>query len=400
MSSVTYHKLAGQSVRFYALLLLLASMLGGGLFSAWQMEHHGHIITGMNNHIVWGMPHIFAIFLILAASGVLNVASVSVIFGKEIYKPLSRLSGLLAISLLIGGLSILVLDLGRPDRLIVAMTHYNFTSIFTWNILLYNGFIAIVLVYLWFMMERRMQPYYPLAGKIAFVWRLVLTTGTGSIFGFLIAREPYGTALLAPLFIALSLVFGKAVFLLILMSSCYGGQRELNQRVIIRLKNLLAMFSVTALYLVVVYFLTFAYFEEQRGVVRFFLFEGGVYTALFWLGQIGLGVLLPLFLLYHPRLGQQLRVITLASVCIVVGGLIQLYVLIIGGQAFPLDTFSGMQVLSSSFGDGQVHAYSPSLWELSLGAGGVALALLIALLAMRIFDILPACVSEEQIPTF
>ncbi len=46
------------------------------------MEHHGHVVTGMNNQIVWGMPHVFAIFLIVAASGVLNVASIGSVFGK------------------------------------------------------------------------------------------------------------------------------------------------------------------------------------------------------------------------------------------------------------------------------------------------------------------------------
>ena len=64
---------------------------------------------------------------------------------------------MLSIALLVGGLAILLLDLGRPDRLIVAMTHYNFKSIFAWNIILYTGFILIVMVYLWLMMERRLQ---------------------------------------------------------------------------------------------------------------------------------------------------------------------------------------------------------------------------------------------------
>ena len=34
---------------------------------------------------------------------------------------------------------VLMLDLGRPDRLIVAATHYNFTSVFAWNVFLYSG---------------------------------------------------------------------------------------------------------------------------------------------------------------------------------------------------------------------------------------------------------------------
>ena len=87
-----------------------------GLAAAHYMEQHGHIITGMNNQIVWGLPHVFAIFMIVAASGVLNVASIGSVFGKTAYKPLAPLSGLLCLALLAGGLMVLMLDLGRPDR--------------------------------------------------------------------------------------------------------------------------------------------------------------------------------------------------------------------------------------------------------------------------------------------
>src|SRR4030066_287629 len=157
----------------------------------------------MSNQIIWGTPHVFAVFLIVAASGALNFASIASVFDRQIYKPLSRLSGLLAIALLAGGLAVLVLDLGRPERLIVAMTYYNFKSIFAWNIILYIGFMLIVAVYLWMMFERRFNDYSKPAGMAAFLWRLTLTTGTGSIFGFLVAREAYDSALLAPMFIIL-----------------------------------------------------------------------------------------------------------------------------------------------------------------------------------------------------
>ena len=87
-------------------------------------------------------------------------------------------------ALLVGGLVVLVLDLGRPDRLIVAMTSYNFKSIFAWNIFLYVGFMVIVAAYLWVQMERRMNRFTKTAGLVAFLWRLILTTGTGCIFRF------------------------------------------------------------------------------------------------------------------------------------------------------------------------------------------------------------------------
>jgi molybdopterin-containing oxidoreductase family membrane subunit len=60
---------------------------------------------------------------------------------------------LLAIAFLIAGLIILVLDLGKPDRLIVAMTTYNFKSIFAWNIFLYSGFAVVLAAYIWTMLR-------------------------------------------------------------------------------------------------------------------------------------------------------------------------------------------------------------------------------------------------------
>ena len=117
------------------------------------MESEGHYITGMNNQIMWGLPHIFAVFMIIVSSGVLNIASLSSVFDREMYKPLAPLSGLIALSFLIAGLLILVLDLGRPDRLIVAMTTYNFKSIFAWNIFLYSGFFLVLLIYIWTMLD-------------------------------------------------------------------------------------------------------------------------------------------------------------------------------------------------------------------------------------------------------
>ena len=211
MPSTTFRRLELNGGAYWAILAVGALVVGLGLAAAWYMEHHGHWVTGMDNRTVWGLPHVVAIFLIVAASGVLNLASIGSVFGREAYKPLARLSGLMAVGLLVGGLSVLVLDLGRPDRLTVAMTRYNFSSIFAWNIFLYVGFLAVVALYLWCLMERRMLRWSPAAGLLAFLWRLVLTTGTGLIFGFLVAREAYDTAALAPLFIAMSFAFGLAL---------------------------------------------------------------------------------------------------------------------------------------------------------------------------------------------
>src|SRR5674476_22187 len=215
---IVLRELQGNQRGYYQLLSGLALVILLGLGAVLYIEHHGHIVTGMNNQIVWGLPDVFSRFLMLAAAGALSLALLASFFGKTEYEPVAPLSGVLAIALLLAGLTLLMLDLGRPDRAIVAMMHFNFKTVLAWNLFLYSGFAGFVASYLRTLLDHRMNRYTPWAISLAFVWRIALTTGTGSIYGFQVARQAFDSALLAPLFIALSLSYGLAVFCLLYTS--------------------------------------------------------------------------------------------------------------------------------------------------------------------------------------
>ena len=396
MRHIEYREIEGRSAGYAALIVLLVlAVLAGGL-AGHHMDVEGHHVTGMNNRIVWGLPHVFAVFLIVAASGALNAASAASVFGQAAYEPLARLSGVLAIALLAGGLAVLVLDLGRPDRLVVAMTHYNFSSVFAWNVLLYTGFMAAVAVYLWMRMERRMHRYARPAGIVALVWRIVLTTGTGCIFGFLVARQAYDAAIMAPLFVATSFSLGSAVFILVLLGAVSATARPLDDRLLHRLARLQAIFVSVVLYFVVVRHLANLYVAEHAAVERFLLIDGGggVYPAVFWGGQILAGSIAPLVILWGG--GRSRGWIGVAAGLVVVGGFSQLYGIIIGGQAAPLLIFPGKEVIEGALIDGEPSRYLASAPELLLGLGGVAVSLLILVLAIRMLRILPERFGGED----
>jgi molybdopterin-containing oxidoreductase family membrane subunit len=396
MARPIFQKLDPQGPMLAGVIAVLGALVLAGLASAYYMEHNGHVVTGMTNQIVWGMPHVFAVFLIVAASGALNLASLSSVFGREEYKPYARVSALLAIALLVGGLAVLVLDLGRPDRLIVAMTTYNFRSIFAWNIYLYTGFVVIVGAYLFTMMDRgvsRMAAVVAMAGTLAFVWRLILTTGTGSIFGFLSAREAYDSAIMAPLFIAASLLFGLAIAALVLaFAGRLAGKDLIGENMAGRFRGLLAIFALATLYFAAALFLTKLYMSKHYGVVGFLLRDGGVYTRVLWGGWIFIGTALPLAIL---AFGRRSAHVLAASVLFIAGGLAMMYALIIGGQAYPLELFPGMQV-TSSFQDGSAEVYTATLPEVLLGIGGFALALLVTAIAVQVLPFLPSSAGGLQ----
>ncbi|HBH35666.1 MAG TPA: molybdopterin oxidoreductase, partial [Gammaproteobacteria bacterium] len=232
----------------------------------------------------------------------------------------------------------------------------------------------------------------------AFIWRLVLTTGTGSIFGFLVARQGFDAAIMAPWFIVMSFGFGLAIYMLVLMDAFKRDQRPLGDAIMGKLKGLLAVFVAANLMFMATYHLTNLYGTENHAFEAFILINGGIYTAMFWVGEVLIGGLLPLAILFHPTLSLSRGWLTAAAVMVVVGGWMTIYVIVIGGQAFPMSLFPGKTVIESGFYDGvngMASSYIPSIPEILLGVGGVAVALVVTVIGIRMLKILPLSLADE-----
>ena len=391
----TYSELENNGIGYWGILAFFGLLVFGGIGAFNYMHHHGHYVTGMNNQIVWGMPHVFAIFLIVAASGAANIATIGTVFGNKIYQPLGRLSLLLAASLLVGGLIVLLLDLGSIGHVIeMAKGALNFKSIFAWNMILYSGFLAIIVVYLWTMMDRikSAKSLYRPMGIANMLWRFLLTMATGSIFGFLVARQYYDAAIMAPLFIAASYVFGTAVYSLLLLSIYKLTKRDLGEAIIKRLRYSLPLFIAAVLFFELVRHLANLYATEHHGVESYIL-AGDDYSTLFWVGQILLGSLLPMVLLWSRYFKNNTMALISASVLAIFGGFIQLYVIIIGGQSYPLVLFPNAEI-TSTFADGTLSNYSATLPEYLLGFGGIGLTFCMVLIGMKVFRMLPTSLAD------
>ncbi|MCP4126011.1 MAG: polysulfide reductase NrfD, partial [Gammaproteobacteria bacterium] len=120
------------------------------------------------------------------------------------------------------------------------------------------------------------------------------------------------------------------------------------------------------------------------------------YTKMFWIGQVLIGGIVPLFLIYSPAFSASRFAVLAASVLVLVGGFFQIYVIVIGGQAFPMTLFPGKEVVESSFFDGMVNSYVPTLPEAMLGFGGVVVAMTIVAVASRMLPMLPDSLEDPD----
>ena len=176
------------------------------------------------------------------------------------------------------------------------------------------------------------------------------------------------------------------------MASYKWSERELGDAVVNRLGNLLGVFVAAVLYFVAIYHLGNLYLAENTGVENFILFGDEVYTKLFWYVQIILGGLIPMALIYHPATKGNRSMLGLASVLVIIGGLAQMYVLIIGGQAYPMEMFPGKEML---MGYGGIAAYTPTFAETMLGVGGIATAAIAIAFLVKFLPFLPESLANE-----
>ena len=153
-----------------------------------------------------------------------------------------------------------------------------------------------------------------------------------------------------------------------------------------KFRGLLMIFALAVLYFTAVQHLTKLYASAHQGVETFLLRDGGVYPLIFWLGQIVSARWRRSPCSFRAGATGR-RALALASVLFLVGGLAQMYVVIIGGQAYPLSFSPAWKCRARS--STARSRLRPSLPEVLLGVSGISLAMLIVALALRLLPFLP-----------
>jgi len=368
-----------------------------GIWAALRIESEGHILTGMNNSVPWGFSLVLATFLLVAASGALNVASLSSVFGKQDYRPLASFSCLLALALPAGGLFTLMLDLGRPEQVFLALTRFNPTSVFSLNLVVYAVFFVLVGLY-WLCACFAPQCGTRVLGFASFLWRLVMTTGSGCVFAVLAGRSAMHSALLPPLFIALSFSLGLAIYILALYKAQFAAQRPFSaactDELAGRMRTLLAVLVSVTLYMVLALHLLGWNSPGLRDFERFVLCTDAVFSALLWWGFGLLGTAIPLALLLLPQLRSCACGLFAAAVGVALGSLALMYVLVIAPQAYPVELFPGKIATDAFYGEAA--SYCATALEWLVGLCGFGLAGVIVLLGIRIAPVLPGSVAVGE----
>ena len=392
MMETEFSPLEGKSTQFYGLMLVLFGLAGAGLLATYLMYERGLHLTGMTNRVPWGFSIVMAIYYIGLSAGSLVLSAMSAVFGRKEFKPFSRIAALLAMLLLVGALMSIILDWGRPDRVFVPFIHFNFASMFSINGILYSTYIAICFVYLLAMFAEKDRLVTVIA-TIAVIWAVGVHSGTGAIFGY-VPRELFQSPLLPPSFIAAALSSGTALMIIILQLLFKYTDRPFDRRYVKELSRLLAVFILVVFYFLLTENTYRAYVATTQEAQRYFLF-GGFHSVVFWVGLIGLGIVVPAVILFSPGSKNSIKMINTAAILHVFGVLCERYIIVIPGQTFPADILPNMSVESVAH-YGEKVGYSISFIEIVQALGIASIVAIAFILGLKLFAMLPTQALMED----
>lgn len=388
-----YVALEGRSRGYRTLVRVLGIMALCGMLAFIISYVRGHQLFGSNNVIPWGMPIVMAIYLIGLSAGLHILAFLIYMMHQDRYREVIRAAVFMAIVLIFGAMVFIALDLGRPEkfwRLFMLFYLNNMTSMFAINAIFYSAYLVSAFIYLVSLLNN-MKRFSKVMGMIAFGWAMLTHGGTGAIFGFIASREAWFSPLSPFEFILAALTSSLALLIIVLVVIYKSTGRKISEDLILSLGGLVKALLLGMLLLMVIGELT-AIYSPNRGAALFML--TGHFSWLFWVFLIGLGVTVPLVILFHPRAKKSIRGIIIASALIVAGVFVKRFYLVIPGAAYPLEFYPGN--IEGVWGAVGSFTFAPA--EIVLSIGIVCLLALVFVLGLKYLDLLPAMAKQPEAP--
>lgn len=397
MESTQEHKelafapIEGRSRGYRWMVGLLGAMVVM-MFTAFIVTYlNGQQVWGTSDTIPWGQLITLDIFFVGLSAGAIVVSALCYVLKREEFKPIGRMAVYMGFLIFAGAMICVVVDLGRPEKFWRPFAWgflNNPSSMFAFNSIWYSGYLLLMGVYLWLALENKTR-WATIIGTIDVVWAMAVHSFTGAIFGLIGTREVLASPIKPFEFITAAITSGTALLTLVTAAAFKYTGRRLDTKIFLTLGRLLS-FAIIVLF-VMVFFdkLTHIYFPAREGVV--FLFTGP-YWYLFWIFQIGMGIVFPLAVLFHPKLGKDLKWILIACASVVLGVLGERAAIVIPGTAEAQQLYPG--VIQGQWG--ATGSFPITLWESFLTLGIVAFVALLFVLGLKYLDILPRDSGAEK----
>jgi molybdopterin-containing oxidoreductase family membrane subunit len=404
---------------YYLWVGFLLMVIAWGVYAYSRQLQDGLIVTGMRDRISWGLYiTTFVFFIGISHAGTL-ISAILRVSQARWRTPVTRMAEFITTVALICGALFVIIDLGRPDRMLNIILHGRWQSPIIWDVLAITTYLTASLAYLFLPMIPDLALFRDrLTGRVsawkswlyrllavgwrgnAAQWRslgagmtvamiliIPIAVSVHTVVSWIFAmtlRVPWNSTIFGAFFVA-GAIFSGVGMLIILMAvlrKVYHLEEYITEKHFVYLGYMLAAFALIMMYGNISEFLVTGYKLEAGEEFHFRQLFLGQFAGFYWFYFLG-GLVLPGLLILMPWT-RNIPGVVAAATLVVVAMWVERYFIVIAGMRVPLMPYEPSN-------------YSPTWVELSVMAAGFALFALLITLFVKVFPIIAVWeVAEDE----
>lgn len=390
------------SIAYWGVVIVMLALGAVGMY--WRLTS-GHLMANYGELIVWGLWVAMYIYFIGLSAGAFLISSLVYAFGVERFRPIARLALFTALISLLMALLNIWFDLGHMSRFFEVFTRGNPFSMMAWMVWLYTAYFVLLLVELWFESRQDLvkwsqnpglsgslsrllafgskenstsarqkdQRVVKVLGTIGVPLAILFHGGVGALFGVVSARPAWNSGLFPLLFLVSALVSGGGLLTAIYAFLAPNRGSEAHRSLVTDLGKLVLGLTLLDILFTFAEYSIGMYGAIPADVSPLLKTMTGSFWYVFWIGQVGLGMVIPVILLGWKRTRQSPAWIGVAGISIVFAFISVRLNIVIPPLSVP--ELQGLEQAVPSLRMSMTYVPSLMEWFLSIGIIGLGMAL-------------------------
>ncbi len=397
---------------FRATVAILLVLVAWGATSYFRQVKYGLGVTGMAEPVSWGLYITnFVFFIGISHAGTL-ISAILRLSQAEWRRPITRMAEVITVAVLFIGAGYVLIDLGRPDRMLNVLLYGRYQSPLLWDATSISAYLTASTIYLYLPLIPDIAILRDRARKWNFIFRILSLGWQGTAkqqkvlnraiaimavlvipiavsvhtvvsFVFSMTLQPgWHSTIFGPYFVVGAIFSGIAVLIIVMVvfRKAFRLEAYLKEIHFSNLGLLLLVMSLLWFYFTFAEYLTGFYGHEPEEMSVFWDKFRGQYAPHFW-AMVTFNFVLPIIILGNRKTRTILGTL-IASITISIGMWMERFLIIVPTLMNPRLEYS------RGF-------YFPTLTEWSITIAGFALFLLFYVVFTKFFPIISAWEVKE-----
>ena len=416
-----------RSIRLNKSFMIWLGFLGVSLvicLGAYGLQlKNGMVVTGLGDYVSWGMYISNFVFFVATSLVGMLMSAVLGLSGQKWAAPLARIAEIIALAFAAVAGLVIIMDMGRPERLLNVIIHGRIQSPIVWDMTVVTVYVLISTLFLYIPLIPDLKICYDKLDKLPpfarNIYKLLSLNWNGSheqeklikqstrvIAIFIIpvalaihtvtswlfastSRVGWDSTIFGPYFVTGAFVAGSAAVIIAMYfyRNNYKLQDYITDSHFDQMGKLLVLVSLVYLYFNLNEYMVPAYKMKKFEALHINELFTGAHAVLFWSVQI-LGLILPIILLLFKKMRKPMPIMVI-SIFVLLGAWFKRYIIVVPTQEHP---YLPIQNVPLSF-----KIYTPTLVETLVTIAPFILVLIIITVLSKVIPIIPIHETIEQL---